>query len=198
MSPRVAFVLLLVGSSGGCGVTPAPDAATPPPGDGAPALDAELLPGCVGAPPMALGACVDLVGGGQCVGGADEVPIFDAMSEGDPLRVVVGPQGASMFAISLRVTGVDGGDPAAPVSADDPRVEILVRDEEGTTVAQYRGLHALDPDPDLPGWLVKAGLFVVVDVRPTSLDGRVLTAEATLVDRDGVERCGRLSFRATT
>ena len=168
-----------------------PDAAVPDAG-----VDAGPPRACEDAPPMALGACADLTSGGECVGVDGEVAIFDPMGEGDPLRMVIGPQGAPMFIMSLRVTGVDPGDASRPLSTDNPRVEIVVTDEAGTEISHYRGLHALEPDPDVTGWLVKAGLFVVIDERPALLVDHMLTATAVLRDRFGFERCGVLVFRA--
>jgi len=175
-----------------------PETDAGPEADAGPETDAgTFVPtDCEGAPAMQIGACHDTVSGGRCIGDPDEVGEYAAMGEGEPLNMVNGPQGATMFLMSFRVTGVDPGDPARPFSSDNPRIEIIVTDGDGAEVAHYNGLHALEPDPALPGWLFKAGLFVVVDERPSTLVGHMLTATATLVDKDGIERCGTLTFSA--
>jgi hypothetical protein len=121
---------------------------------------------------------------------------FASMSKGDPLSMVVGPQGATMFVMAMRATGIDPGDPERPISRDNPLLDVVVTDMEGTEAAHYRGIHFLYPDPGEEDWFVKAGIYVIVDERPTALSGHMLTADAVLTDRHGVERCGQLTFLA--
>jgi hypothetical protein len=170
----------------GCG-----DIANPPPlADARPPPDAPD-----GNPTAILGRCELADSGADCTGVPDELRVFVALADGDPVRIVTGPQGASMFVLALRTGGMYPGDPDDPVSPDNPEVDILVRHPDGRELARYRGRPVFAVD-EISQSLTAPGLFVVLEQRPDTLAGLLVAASATIHDRDGVFRWGEARFTA--
>lgn len=141
---------------------------------------------------LEIGRC-GLVDGGLCVGAPDEPAVFVPMVSGDPVPLVTGPQGASMFVLGVRTRGIDPGEPSMPASRTNPTVEIHVLDAAGTELAVYRGRTTFAPDGADPTLLVQPHFFVVTDGAARDLVG-TLSAVASLYDATGATRCGTLAF----
>ena len=142
---------------------------------------------------MEVGRC-QVVGGGQCFGLPDEVTEFVPFSEGEPLAVVTGVQGAQMFVMAVRTAGIMPGDPEQP-SKNDPIVEINVNRTAYSVVGRFRARVAFSPDSG--DMFATSNLFVVLDAQPPVEDGQSLTAQGLLRDASGAERCGSVIFDAS-
>lgn len=146
--------------------------------------DGDAEPTCSGV--VELGRC-EIAGSDADCSSVAEDQVFVPLGDGEPMTMVLGPQGSMMFVFAARTTGID---PSAPM------VEINVRDATNDTVARYRAHVDLVPDPNEPALLAVAGLFVVMDQKPQDLAGQTLTAEIEIEDRKGVLRCGSTRFIA--
>lgn len=167
--------------------TPRPDA----PSIDAPAEDGSDAPlACDGA--LDLGHCRLATTGGPCEGRAGEPTMYVPVEDGAPISVVLGPQGARMLALagSTLAGGFEPGDPTRPADSGNPVIDVHVVDAAGVEVAAYRGRAAFVPDPSDATYLVRPELFVITE---HALSG-TLEATATVRDRNGVERCGRLAL----
>lgn len=142
--------------------------------------------------PLVLGRCVLQDGGDDCTGQPDEAQKFVALDDGDPMRIVFGPQGSFMLVVLLRAEGIDGGDVDAPASADNPSVEIQLREEsDDSIVTRFRGRVAFRALSGGSGELESNdALFIVVDGQEEALVGQSVILEAVLQDRSGERRRG--------
>jgi hypothetical protein len=171
----------------GCAASATPDTS---PGADAPGLDAwreDASPiACDGS--LELGLCRIADVGTPCVGSATEEGTFEPVPDGASATLVVGPQGSRMLVLAARTRGIEPGDPARPADPGNPVVEVHVTGTDGAEVASYRGRAAFEPDPADPTRFVQPEIFVIME---GSLPPGV-TVAATLRDRVGAERCGRL------
>jgi hypothetical protein len=159
-------------------------------GDVAPdAQHGDALPVCA-ANDLELGRCVT-ASGSPCTGAVGEGRAFAPFEPSDELASVVGPQGAEMFVLSARTTGIAPGDPGNPASPDNPEIHIVVITEGGAQIARYRGRTGFIVDGEHQ---VAAGLFVVLDGEDHA--GERLLAHGDLVDAAGARRCGEVTFTA--
>jgi len=149
---------------------------------------------CETKPTAIFGRC-ELPDGGDCTGIPDETRTFVELKDGDPVRIVIGPQSASMFVLGLRTSGMYPGDPDNPASKENPDVSIELHDDHGELVAIYTGRPAFEKSDDPPGFLQTPGLFVVVEGSGAELVEKKLSAVAEVVDRDGVSKCGHIMFQ---
>ncbi len=184
---RCALALALAVAPG-CGDEADPGDSTP---DAAISVDAGVC-----TQDLELGRCEVVGSGAACIGVAGEATEFVALSDGDPVPIVTGPQGAQMFVIAARTAGIAPGDPGQPSDAN-PLIDVTVRRTSYSVVARFRGRVGLGPDPELDGSFVVNDLFVVIDAEAPVEGGQNLTARATLRDSAGVERCGTATFEAT-
>ena len=159
---------------------------------GVPDEDAGGPTACTG---LELGRCRTATGT-VCVGDIDEDAVFFPMAGGDPISMVTGPQGASMFVMAARAEGIFPGNPAMPYGSDNPLVEIIVTNAMDEEIGFFRSRAAFEAAAGMPGTFEHAQLFVVVDAVGSRLAGQTLMARAELTDRDGVMRCGGLTFLA--
>lgn len=177
------------------------DASTPR--DAGPPLDASLPDlGTITFPdgatcegPIELGRCARADGTG-CDGTPGEPATFVALAPGDPVPLVVGPQGSAMLVLAARTRGIDPGDPTMPASRANPTVEIHVHDATGLELAVYQGRTTFAPDASDSTLLVQPSFFVVVDGALDRFVG-TLTADAMLHDAAGSTRCGTVDFTPT-
>ena len=151
---------------------------------------------CNGPPEMALGRCVRTLDGVPCNGTFDEARSFVAMADGEDLTMVVGPQGATMFVLAARVFNIAPGDPQRPWDSANPIVQMTLDDDRGHELTQYRSRAGFIADPETPGMVFNAGLFVIVDEVATRMVDQRLSLEAALVDSGGQQRCGTIEFVA--
>jgi hypothetical protein len=155
-------------------------ACAPGGGSALPHVDAQVAVAdgapCLGA--LELGHCVTDTGA-DCNGSVGEVENFAPLTDGAPMRMVQGPQGALMFVFSLRTTGVD---------PDGPLIAIDLSDETGASMARFKARVVLGGDDG--GMESARGLYVVVEGTADGVAGHPLTAIGTLRDNAGVTRCG--------
>jgi hypothetical protein len=151
-------------------------------------------PSCEARHDTALGRC-ELADGGDCTGVPDEERVFRPLADGEALRIVIGPQSASMFVLGLRTGGIFPGSVDNPADPDNPNVAIELHGDPGM-MARYNGRPAFVPAADDPEVLEQPALFVVVDGSGAQLDGLELTATAEVVDRAGEQRCASATFIA--
>jgi hypothetical protein len=160
-------------------------AGSEPPGD-VPRTDAPFV--CDGA--LLVGHCRSATSGEPCRGAADEAPEFATASDGAVLPPVIGPQGARMLVIAVRVRGIEPGDPGRPTAPENPVLRVSLTDPRGIEVATYLGRGAFVEDPTAPTWLVRPAVFVITE---EDARGR-LAAVAVVRDPSGVEHCGELTL----
>lgn len=172
--------MLLAGSSIGC--TEAED----------PPEDAWMAEACQ-LEDATIGRCVLVDSGAPCAGALDEQQRFEPFGPGGDMPFVVGPQGASMFVLAVRTTGIHPGDPNDPASPENPDVTMSLTRGDGERVALYRGRPYFADDATEPSSVTALGLFVIME-GAHELIGEVLEAQADIVDRDGVARCGTASI----
>lgn len=140
---------------------------------------------CGSVAAMTVGRCV-LGAGGDCRGAAEEVAgtyNMTALSGGDGMTMVIGPQGSTMLVFMVQATGIDAGD--AATESTQPLVQVTLYDG-ATQIAMLRQRTPFTGS----GPYVSGQLWVVVDAVSSSLAGHTITAVATLTDRTGGERCG--------
>jgi hypothetical protein len=183
-----AVLAFTVAVCGGCGDDGGPAELGP---DAANSTDAGVC-----SEDLELGRCEVVGSGAACIGVVGEMTEFVSLSDGAPVPIVTGPQGAQMFVFAVRTTGIAAGDPDQP-SDDDPLVDVIVRRTSYSVVARFRGRVGLAAEPDIDDAFVVSDLFVVIDAEAPVEGGQSLTARGTLRDSAGVERCGTLSFEAT-
>jgi len=182
----IALSLLL----GSCDPAPPPETEPPPP---PPGLDGGLeAVDCATAILVELGRCVG-ADGAPC-DGTEPRPRWDAMPAAGVLAPLVGPQGATMFALAARAQGIEPGDLDRPASRANPVVSLALLDDGGDELSRLSSRSPFAPSEGLADTWESAQLFVVVDHLPRELRGRSLRAEATLADRDGRLGCGSLRF----
>jgi len=180
--------LIIAALAAGCGGGGGPAATA----DARPRVDASTT--CV-AESAVLGRCYLAGTQTDCAGVAGEDRDFVVLAADDPVPVVVGPQGASMFVLALRTSGIEPGDPADPTSPTNPDVNItlLLGDAQ---MAVYRGRPAfIDSTTDL-GSVEAAGLYAVADGPGSEMVGRQMLATARVEDMNGEQRCGSVNFVA--
>jgi hypothetical protein len=151
-------------------------------------------PSCEARADTVLGRC-ELATGGDCTGIPGEDRVFQPLDDGDALRIVIGPQSASMFVLAIRTVGIFPGSVDDPADPDNPNVSIELYGDPGM-MARYNGRTAFVPTQADPGVLEQSAMFVVVDGTGAELDGLELTAVADIVDRDGELRCASATFTA--
>ena len=159
--------------------------------DGGTPVDSAWLEDCRAEAALDIGRCVDGAGT-PCTGGeATADAFFDPLPADGTLAPVIGPQGAAMFALAVRASGIAPGDPAEAFSSDNPILEIDLLDETASElVATYRGRSGMRVTADMADTFEHPQVFVVVDHSISTLRGDRLQVEAVLTDTDGALRCG--------
>lgn len=148
---------------------------------------------CLASPTLTIGGCQLLGTTEPCTGVAGEQVEFVPIPDGGSIKMVIGPQGLTMFILGIRTSGIDPGDPSNVISQDNPSIDISLLGNGGE-MGRYRARtpFSVANDP-----LVEAnGLFVVVEGQPSDFDGFAVSAYANVVDKNGVTRCGGLQFVA--
>ncbi len=133
----------------------------------------------------------------ECNGVPDEDGVFVPLNPGDPVRMVLGPQGARMFVLAVQTTGIHPGDPENPASTDRPNVTISLYRSGNEETALYRGRPAFLPGEENPEALEALGLFVIIDGGVEELIDAELEAVVEIEDVNGELRCGSVMFVAT-
>lgn len=113
---------------------------------------------------------------------------FEPIAEGSELQYVAGPQGGWHFFGSVRVTGIDPGNPDDRDDPDNPltsfRVARASDDTEEASVVYQQGL---DPAPGVPGTYEMVGRRIILDMADcTELEGVEVRFEVEVEDWGGV------------
>jgi hypothetical protein len=113
---------------------------------------------------------------------------FEPLEDGDTIYIVYGPQGGYHFNGSLRVQGIDAGDPD---HLDDPNNPLTVFeafegdqqvDMDASTYKQ-----GIDPVDDEPGVYEMIGRRVILDITSDDeLDGKEVRMTVRVEDTNGV------------
>jgi len=165
-----ALGISLMLGCGGSGTSADPDGATGTPMS------------CGAVASMEVGRCV-VDSGGDCQGALGEVYSLTSLSDGDAMRMVVGPQGSTMLVFLVRTDGIDPGDSASTY----PLVQVSLFDTAARRqLTEYRQRVSFVADG---AGFRSEQLWVVVDALASDLSGRNVTATARLTDRNGVARC---------
>ncbi|WP_152629735.1 hypothetical protein [Haliangium ochraceum] len=120
---------------------------------------------------------------------------FEALTPGQTLELVAGPQGGYHFQVHARMRGLAPGDPRQPGLAENPTTYFRALDESGARVdlAEIRRLGyspdtAGDTSEATPGsWygLPSARLLLIANEHAPRLYGRELSLEVFVEDAEG-------------
>ncbi len=118
---------------------------------------------------------------------------YEPLADGDPILIVFGPQGGYHLDGSVRVAGVDPGDPELPPGDPaHPQTTFEVRREDGSLASGVPGdLRALTYREALrptcaEGVFQMAGREIFLAFTDRDLDGETLTITVTVQDPDGI------------
>jgi hypothetical protein len=145
--------------------------------------------------PLGVACALTLAG---CPSPGDEVPAaqlgtgeaeFAGVDDGDVLQIVQGPQGGFHLLGSVRVKGLEPGDPRDLSSPDNPTVTFAVL-HDGAEVQLLQpftqGLEAV-PSSAAPWTHEQVGRFVTLDIAADDdLDGETVTVRVQVDDVRGV------------
>ncbi len=132
----------------------------------------------------------------ECAGIEGEEHVFVPLESGDPVAIITGFQGARMFALAARTSGIEPGDPSTPPTDADPLVDAAVRRTEFSTVGRYRGWMAFVEDPEDATRHMNLEIYVLLESENPVETGQELVAEVRIADANGTQRCGTSTFTA--
>jgi len=114
-------------------------------------------------------------------------PEFVAIAEGQDLEVIRGPQNGFHFLASVRVSGVEAGNPDDRMDPRNPTTEFRVfRDMDRVDLMASSYTQGLDPIVGGGGHEM-VGRFLILDIASDDvLDGVMVRMEVTFTDVDGV------------
>ena len=139
---------------------------------------------------MEIGHCV-LDAGGDCIGAATETYHFAGLSNGDGMRMVIGPQGSTMLVFLVRADGIDPGPLDVERDSSHPLVQVGLYDSAAREqLSVFRSRVGFTEDS---GSYASRQLWVVVDALGSALEGRTISAVANLTDQNGEARCGTVN-----
>ncbi len=130
------------------------------------------------------------------------VDAFEEVADGDDIVIVYGPQGGYHLDGSLRVQGINPGDPKDLSNPDNPLTTFEVLDELGDpisgldtdTLIEYR--QGID-DSDELGVYEMLGRRIFLDIpSDNAIEDQMLTVTVTVEDIDGVVVQDSHSLRA--
>lgn len=180
-----SLIAIWVTLGGGCGQTePMADASD---------RAADAAAACADPIGLTIGRCVEQ-GGMPCSSVTDTEPRFEAVGSGDSVPLVIGFQGAPMFALAVRATGIDPGMESTPES--QPRIDAELFDAAEQNLSNYSvsiPMPAVSGEADTYEWLY---VFLAVAGAGNELEGQPLTADLRVVDQANTTRCDTLAFTA--
>jgi hypothetical protein len=148
---------------------------------------------CTDTVGLAIGRCVE-EGGGPCSSVTDAQPHFEALATGGTVPLIVGFQGAPMFALAVRATGIDPGTEGD--IGGQPRVEAQLFDGANQNLSNYSVTIPMTPvgaEADTYEWLY---VFLALPGAGNELEGQPLSAELRVEDSADTVRCDSLEFTA--
>jgi hypothetical protein len=157
---------------------------------------------------LALAGCSG-AGGADAGSGADAAPVeavaelgtgdleFAPLADGDALPYILGPQGGYHFLASVRVRGVEAGDPDTRTDPRNPRTEFRAyRGEERIDARASSYVQGLDPIPGEDGHQM-VGRLLILDIDSCdALADETVRVEVTVEDVDGVTATDRRTVTA--
>jgi hypothetical protein len=113
---------------------------------------------------------------------------FVPLADGDELDIIHGPQGGYHFTVSLRVQGIDAGDPLVVADPDNPITTFhAFRDGVSVDLDASTYQQGIDPAAE-PGVYEMLGRRLILDITDDAeLDGAICLIDVTVTDKDGVE-----------
>ena len=124
---------------------------------------------------------------------------FEPLDNGDPIDVIHGPQGGFHVLGSVRVNGIDPGDPNDLQSPRNPTVTFTVTaDGDNQLVDAFSSFtQGLRASPD-DGWQHQMlGRFLILEITDDDeLHGRTLEIGVELTDADGTVLTDALTLQA--
>ena len=113
---------------------------------------------------------------------------FEAITDGDVLQVIRGPQGGYHMLGSLLVKGVEAGDPDDLASNRNPTMSFDVEHNGDSVILLDAFTQGLDeaPSREAPYTHQLVGRFVVLDRTDSQLDGETVTFSARIDDVNGL------------
>ena len=113
---------------------------------------------------------------------------WESLQEGDDIAVIMGPQGGYHLLGSLRVSGIEPGDPKDLSHPDNPTTRFSVWFEERNLTENAVFVQGLDPvSEDMPPYAFEMlGRFAILDILDDDeLDGVELRFEVEVQDVHG-------------
>ena len=124
---------------------------------------------------------------------------WEDLEDGASMPVIQGPQGGYHLLGSVRIVGLEAGDPDDLRDPDNPTTtfEVLLNDQNLTPTSSY--VQGLDPvlDEETPWSHEMIGRFAILDITDDDeLDGLSLTLGVRVVDVTGKEARDNLTIIA--
>jgi hypothetical protein len=147
-----------------------------------------------------LAACGEEVEGSDAGPGADAGPVeataelgtgdteFEPLSDGDDLAYILGPQGGYHFLASVRVRGVEPGNPSMRTDPTNPQTEFRAfRGDQRIDARASSYIQGLDPVPGEDGVHQMVGRLLILNIDSCdALTGETIRVEVTVTDVNGV------------
>ncbi len=113
---------------------------------------------------------------------------FEAITDGDVLQVIRGPQGGYHMLGSLLVKGIEAGNPDDLASDRNPTMSFDVEHDGDSIILLDAFTQGLDeaPSREAPYTHQLVGRFVVLDRTDSQLDGETVTFSARIDDVNGL------------
>ncbi len=119
------------------------------------------------------------------VGTGDRV--FEPLEDGDDIFIVQGPQGGFHFDGSIRVQGIETGDPGDLFSELNPTTVWRAFEGNDQIDVGIEATQGLDPVDGEPGVYETVGRKVILDItRDLQLAGDNVTLQVKITDVDGI------------
>lgn len=120
--------------------------------------------------------------------GTAEDSEFAPLSDGDELAYILGPQGGYHFLASVRVRGVEPGNPDMLSDPRNPRVEFRAwRGDARVDIRASEYIQGLDPVAGEPGAFEMVGRLLILNITSCDdLTGETLRIEVEVQDVNGV------------
>lgn len=124
---------------------------------------------------------------------------FEPLEEGDRIDIIHGPQGGYHFLASVRVKGIEAGNPHELSSPSNPTVRFQVYWDDREWVPEATYTQGLDPvDPPVDGFTDEmVGRLAILDITSDAvLDGADVVFEVTVEDVNGLVVTDALTLKA--
>ena len=146
-----------------------------------------FLTACDGAGDVDAGPRVDASGAEAELGTVADSE-FAPLNDGDDLPYILGPQGGFHFLASVRVRGVEPGNPTMLGDPSNPRVEFRAwRGDTRVDIRASEYIQGLDPVAGDPGTFEMVGRLLILNITSCAdLSGETIRVEVEVEDVNGV------------